>query len=156
MTETKQFRPAGKVKTIKGTVIQPESAGLKLVLNIINTKGKAEHTLYPIFDKKWKRVKEDAKGFYNTRTGAYKLGALYTTAVQSDVWVIHCVVQGDDLKIDANGVNLAFKELLKMAKEEKASVHISSLLSDLDPVIQSAAQEQLVANGVNVSYYQEQ
>ncbi len=86
--EKSKFQPAGRVKIVKGSILTPENAGLRFVLNVANLVGKAESPLYPLFDKKWPTVKKEVKGWFNTRTGAYKLGAVASLAVQSDTWVL--------------------------------------------------------------------
>jgi len=150
-----QFQPAGRVKVIQGSILNPHNSGLRFVLNVNNMAGKAESPLYPLLDKKWPNVKQDAKGWYNTRTGAYKLGAVNTTSVQSDVWVIHCLVQDKDLNTDLTAVKTALKEVAKMAKNEKASVHCSTLLTKLVPELTDLLNQELVNNGVSVSFYEE-
>ena len=76
MTTTNRFQQAGRVKIVQGSILTPQDGGLRFVLNLNNMAGKAESPLYPIFEKKWPKVKQEAKGWFNTRTGAYKLGAV--------------------------------------------------------------------------------
>ncbi len=149
------FQPQGRVKVIKGSILNPYDAGLRFIFNINNTVGKAENPLYALFDKKWPRVKSEAKGWYNTRTGAYKLGAINTTSVQSDTWVIHLLCQDDELKTHADALAVCLKEVCKLAKSERASVHVSTLLTDFIPELSDLLQKELVEKGVAVSYYEE-
>lgn len=155
-TNTISFKTLGKSKVIQGSILTPHNAGLRFVLNINNTKGKTDGAWYNIFDKKWKRVKEDAKGWYNTRTGAYKLGAINNTAVQSDTWVIHMLCQDDKLNTDLKGLEECLKHVCKLATYERATVHISSALTKVIPELTQLVNEQLVNNGVNVFFYQEE
>lgn len=152
---TNNFQPVGRVKLIQGSILNPQNAGLRLVLNINNTVGKAEGPLYPLFDKKWRKVKEDAKGWYNTRTGAYKLGAINTSAVQSDTWVIHMVCQDKDLQTDVNGLTLCLREVCKMAKYERATVHVSTILTQMAPEILDLINAELIEKGVSCYFYEE-
>lgn len=149
------FQPKGRIKEIKGSILTPHDAGLRFVLNVNNTLGKAENPLYPLFDKKWKKVKEEAKGWYNTRTGAYKLGATNVTAVQSDTWVIHMLCQNDDLETDLKSLAECLKKVAASAKYEKATVHVSTLLTEAVPELKDLLTEHLVEQGVSVSYYEE-
>lgn len=154
--EKNKFQLSGKVKVIKGSILTPHDAGLRFVLNINNLAGKVDSPLYAIFDKKWPKVKQEAKGWYNARTGAYKLGAVpLTTAVQSDVWILHLLCQDAELKTSEAGLTACLKELCKMAKYERASVHVSSLLPELVPELSESLQKELVDKGVSVSYYEE-
>ena len=151
-----KFQPPGRVKLVKGSILAPENAGLRFVLSINNLAGKhAEHPLYALFDKKWKKVKEDARGWYTNKTGAYKLGANNVTAVQSDTWVIHMLCQDDNLNTDVKALEECVKKVCDSAKYEKASVHVSSLLTKAVPELTDLLSTHLVKNGVNVSYYEE-
>ena len=152
-----KFQLAGKVKVIKGSILAPHHAGLRFVLSVNNLSGKSEnHPLYALFDKKWKKVKEDAKGWYATKTGAYKLGAINTTAVQSDTWVIHMLCQDEQLNTDVSALEQCLKQVSASAKYEKASVHVSSLLTAAIPELSNLLDTHLVKNGVTVSYYEEE
>ena len=152
----KAFQPQGRTKVIKGSILAPENAGLRFVLSVNNLDGKPEgNPLLPIFDKKWPKVKAEARGWWATKTGAYKLGAVNTTAVQSDTWVIHMLCQGADLAVDSAALQKCLKEVCKMAKYERASVHVSTLLTDAVPELTDLLQKELVENGVSVSYYEE-
>ena len=151
-----KFQPQGKTKLIKGSILAPENAGLRFVLSVNNTQGKVEgNPLLPLFDKKWKQVRAETKGWFATKTGAYKLGAINTTAVQSDTWVIHMLCQGDDLQVDAKGLEDCLKKVCASAKYEKATVHVSTVLTDAIPELTELLTKQLVENGVSVYFYEE-
>jgi hypothetical protein len=150
------FQPKGKTKVIKGSILAPENAGLRFVLSINNLAGKPDgHPLYPLFEKKWKKVREEARGWYATKTGAYKLGAVNTTAVQSDTWVLHLLAQNEQQETDAVALERCLKEVCKMAKYERATVHVSTLLTDAVPEMRKLLDNQLVDQGVSVYYYEE-
>jgi hypothetical protein len=150
-----RFQQAGRVKIVQGSILTPENSGLRFVLNLNNMAGKAESPLYPIFEKKWPKVKQEAKGWFNTRTGAYKLGAVNTTAVQSDTWVVHMLCQTEELTTDQAGLEKCLKEVCKMAKYERATVHVSSLLVAAVPELTDLLNTELVEKGVSVSFYEE-
>ena len=151
-----KFQPQGKTKLIKGSILAPENAGLRFVLSVNNTQGKVEgNPLLPLFDKKWKQVRAESKGWFATKTGAYKLGAINTTAVQSDTWVIHMLCQGDDLSVDAKGLVECLKKVAASAKYEKATVHVSTVLTDSIPELNALLSEHLVDQGVSVYLYEE-
>jgi hypothetical protein len=156
MTETKsKFQAPGRVKVVQGSILTPENAGLRFVLNIANMAGKQESPLYPLFDKKWAGVKREVKGWFNTRTGAYKLGAVNSTAVQSDTWVVNMLCQTEELETSADALKVCLKEVCKMAKYERATVHVSTLLTTVMPDLTDLLNTELVENGVSVSFYEE-
>ena len=155
---TNKFQSAGRVKTIKGSILAPEYAGLRFVLSVNNLAGKNEgNPMLPIFDKKWPKVKAESRALYATKTGAYKLGKIVgTTATQSDIWVLHLLVQDETLKINLGAVESCLKEVCKMAKYEKATIHISNLLVDLIPELPNLVNDLIVKEGISVNYYDEQ
>ena len=151
----KKFQTPGRVKVIDGSILAPHNAGLRFVLSITNTAGKPESPMYPLFEKKWKKVKEEAKGWWSNKTGKYVLGAVNTTSTQSDTWVIHMLVQDDDLKTSVPAVETCLKEICKMAIYEKATIHVSNVLTSFIPELQDLLTKHLVENGVSVNYYNE-
>lgn len=155
METENRFKQMGRVKEIKGSILHPHDAGLRFVLNINNMAGKAESPLYPIFEKKWKKVKEEAKGWYNTRTGLYKLGVISDLSVNSDVWVIGMLCQDENLQTNVVALTNCLKEVCKLAKFEKASVHVSNLLVNAIPELKDTVMKQLVEQGISVSFYEE-
>jgi hypothetical protein len=156
MENAKKFQQAGKLKVIQGSILNPHNAGLRFVLSFTNLAGKIDgNPLYPIFEKKWKKVREEARGWYATKTGAYKLGAINTTAVQSDTWVIHLLCQDEELHTNVDGLRDCLKKVCASAKYERASVHVSNLLLSVHPEVKPLIQEQLIDNGVSVYFYEE-
>jgi hypothetical protein len=154
--QTNKFQASGNVKTIKGSILAPHNAGLRFILSVNNLAGKNEgNPMLPIFDKKWPKVKAEARGWFATKTGAYKLGAVNTTAVQSDTWAIHMLCQNEDFSVDVPGLTKCLKEVCKMAKYERATVHVSTVLTNSIPELTDALVEQLVNQGVSVSFYEE-
>lgn len=152
---TKRFKQKGRVKTIKGSILSPHNAGLRFVLSINNLCGKPENPLFPIFDKKWRKVREDSRGWFANKTGLYKLGAINTTAVQSDTWVIHMLCQNESLQVDLKGLEDCLKKVAASASYEKATVHISTVLTKYIPELEGLLQTHLVDNGIDVSFYDE-
>jgi hypothetical protein len=158
MTENKknQFQQPGRVKVVKGSILTPEMAGLRFILSVNNLLGKPEgNPLLPIFEKKWPKVKQESRGWYATKTGSYRLGALNETALQSDIWLIHMLCQKEDLTVDAAALKTCLKEVCKKAKYERASIAVSTILTDLIPEMTNLLQSELVEQGVSVLFYEE-
>ncbi len=152
-----KFQPQGKVKLVKGSILAPENAGLRFVLSINNLAGKPDNNpLYPIFEKKWKKVKEEAKGWFATKTGAYKLGAINVTAVQSDTWVIHMLCQDENLTTHVTALSECLKQVCAKAKYENASVHVSSVLLEAIPELKDLLISSISTQGVNLLVYSEE
>jgi hypothetical protein len=151
----KLFQPQGRVKVIQGSIVSPQNAGLRFVLNVANMGGKAEGPMYSLFEKKWPTVKREVRGWYTTRDGKYKLGAIHTLAVQSDTWVVSLLCQDDQLSTNDDALRTCLKEVCKSAKYEKATVHVSTQLTDALPALQDMLTEELVNQGVSVNFYEE-
>lgn len=154
--EVRKFQTPGKTKVINGSILAPHNAGLRFVLSVTNLAGKPDNNpLYPLFEKKWKKVREEARGWYATKTGQFKCGAIIASAVQSDTWVIHLLCQDEDLKTDIVGLEKCLKEVCKMAKYESATIHVSSLLTKYMPELTNLLKTELVDNGLSVYLYEE-
>lgn len=152
----KLFQQPGRVKVIKGSILNPENAGLRFVLSINNLGGKPDgNPLLPIFERKWPKVKAESRGWYATKTGAYKLGAVSTTAVQSDTWVMNMLCQKEDLTVDAAALAVCLKDVCKQAKYERATIHVSTVLTNSIPEMTNLLQSELIDQGVSVSFYEE-
>lgn len=155
-TDMKRFQLAGKTKLVKGSILAPENAGLRFVLSVNNMEGKPDgNPLLSLFDKKWKKVREESRGWFATKTGAYQLGAINTSAVQSDTWVIHMLCQDKDLQTDEKGLAACLKKVCASAKYEKATVHVSTVLCEAMPELQPLLKSELIDNGVTVYFYEE-
>jgi hypothetical protein len=128
---------------------------MRFILNFNDLGGTSGSPLTPTLDKKWNKVGKEAKGWFATRTGAYKFGAIMETAVQSDIWVIHMVCQNKDLSVSTEGLAACLRNVVKLAKEEKASVHISNILLDAAPALEVLLVTELVDKGIRVVVYEE-
>jgi hypothetical protein len=154
--EKNKFQQSGRVKVIQGSILSPHNAGLRFILNVANLAGKMEGPMYPLFDKKWPKVKQEVRGSYATKTGAYKLGSIAcNTAVQSDTWVLSLLCQDEQLSNDEVALKKCLKEVCKMAKFEKSTVHVSTLLVESVPEMKELLNSELVENGVSVFFYEE-
>ena len=98
---------------------------------------------------------ETRQGWFNTKTGAYKLGATNNTAVQSDTWVIHLLCQDEELKTNVKALEECLNKVCASAKFEKASVHVSTLLTDNIPELSGLLTKTLLDKGVSVYFYEE-
>jgi len=85
----------------------------------------------------------------------FKLGAVKDIAVQSDVWLMNMLVLDKDNKLNDKALLTALKEVCKVAKYERASVHVSTLLTTAFPQLQDLLTTNLVEQGVSVFFYEE-
>jgi len=149
-----KFAPKGRTKIVQGTILTPELAGLRLVLVPCSVSGKPDTDLYGVLDRKWKAAKVELKGWFATHID-FKLGNLHTTATQSDTWCIHALCMDKDNQVDEKALVSCIKKLADMAKYEKASVHVSTLVTDAIPSITDLLTTQLLDKGINVYFYKE-
>jgi hypothetical protein len=152
----KKFQQPGRVKVVQGSITNPHNAGLRFILNVANTQGKPESPMYALIDKKWPTVKREVRGWFTTRDGKYKLGAVHNMAVQSDTWVVSLLCQDDELQTHDDALRTCLKEVCKSAKYERATVHVSTKLTEAVPSLQELLTEELVNEGVAVNFYEEQ
>jgi hypothetical protein len=148
-----KFQKVGRVKNVKSGIITPENVGLCFILTLSNMAGTQDHPLFKVLDKKWGKARSENRIWFINKTGAYKPGAINDTAVQSDVWIIHMLCQDANKKTDLEGLKICLNKIVKSALEEKASLHVSSLLIDTIPELPQMLEDQVVQNGINVFYY---
>ena len=151
MTENR-FIQKGKFKTVQGSFIQPEYAGLRLILNLIPISGKTDSEIYNTFDKKWKKIREEVKGWYTSRVN-WKLGEIRDIPVQTDTWVVNCLCRNEDNSINEDALLSCIKKVVAMAKMEKASIHLTKDFLDEHQDLHSLLEKHFVNEGINVSIY---
>jgi hypothetical protein len=156
-----QFQPKGRVKVVQGSILFPQDGGLRFILNVANMAGKTEGPMYLLFNKKWAQVKPEVRGWFNQKTGAYSLDEkkaahLLETLVQSDVWVVSCLCQDEKLRTNVDALTKCLKEVAKRAKSEKASLSVSTFLTEEIPELPELLTKLVVDQGINVAFYEEQ
>jgi hypothetical protein len=150
----KRFIAQGKTKVVNASILAPENAGLRFIINVVGQDGKFTSPLSLILAKRWAKVKEDNSYWFATQMN-FKLGALNETAVASDTWAISMLVQDKTGKVDPKALQVAVKKLGEKAKFEKASVHVSTLLTSSIPELEGLLITNLVEQGVSVYFYVE-
>jgi hypothetical protein len=147
------FYNKAKWKKLTGTVLIPEVVGLCMVLNVADETGTPTGPMYKLFDKKWKSVKASVRGWFVSQPGMFKLGKIHDVAVQSDVWIMTLLCLDKEGKLNSKGLETCLKELVKSAKYENATIHVSELLLNEIPELEEALNEHLVKQGVSVYSY---
>lgn len=155
MSKTDKFKRVGKLKNSEGTVINPEAGGLKIILSFSNLNGNSDGPLFDVLGKKWKQVSKENRMWYINKTGSYKLGAVLSTAVQSDVWVVHMLCQKKDMSVDESALEQCIKQLLILAKSNKASFHVSSILLDIHPKLKDLITDLILDEGFDITIYKD-
>lgn len=156
MTELNKFQVSGKLKVVKGSVLNPQSGGLSFVLSTLNMMGKVDQNLLiPFFNKKWKKVASENRGFFAEKTGSYKLGAVFSVQVQSDVSVQNMLCFNDKLELDDKALEKCLDKVCATAIYDKASIHISSKLVEQLPQLPDMIKSHFLDKGVNVYMYEE-
>lgn len=150
-----KFVTHGKTKLVKGSILMPELGNLRLLIVPCSETGKPDGDLYSLLEKKWKTAKAEFKGWYAQHMD-FKLGSVHTTAVQSDTWLLHCLCIDKNDKVDAKALAACVKKVASMAKYERGSVHVSTLVTDQMPEIMDMMNTEMIEKGTSVYFYQEQ
>lgn len=153
MSENK-FVTHGKTKLVQGTILTPELGNLRLILVPSSEKGDASSDLYNLLSRKWKQARAELKGWYSNHIN-FKLGNIQSTAVQSDTWVVHCLFEDKDGKVNEKALASCVKKLADLAKFEKASIHVSVLSTNAVPTLPDLLTAECVNKGTSVYYYEE-
>ena len=146
-----KFITPGRFRQASSELVVPENAGLRFILNPINTKADFTHDINVTINKKWRKVREDGKGWFANRTN-FKVGESQSVAIQSDVWVINMIVLDDNNEVIEGAFEGALKKVAALAKYEHASIHIASSMLDLVG-FEDAANSQFIDSGLNVYVY---
>lgn len=149
-----RFVAKGRSKVVVGSVLNPENAGLRVIVNFVGLDGTFNAPLDKALTTKWLNVRKANYEWYSNQF-MFKAGNINTTAVASDVFVCNVLARGKDGKIDPKALALGIKKLADYAKYEKASVHVSSVLTNEIPELEGMLTASLVDTGTNVYYYQE-
>jgi hypothetical protein len=149
-----KFTPQGKVKVVQSSVLNPENAGLRLIVNLCSKDGKFENKLDKLLTSKWNRVREEYKGWYASQHN-FKTGELMHMAVSSEIWVVSLLVREADGKIDDKTAAKAVSKLAALAKYENASVHCSNILVEEYPQLKDLLVSSVAQNGTHTYFYDE-
>lgn len=149
-----KFTAPGKMKQVNATILAPENAGLRFILNVCGQNGKFESKLDLVLTKRWAKVRESYKEWYATQQN-FKMGWLNQTPIASDTWVVNMLVEDKAGKVDPVALQLAMKKVAELAKYEHASIHVSSLMAADMPELQPLLVSNLIEQGINVYFYNE-
>lgn len=143
----------GRLREDKANILEPESAGLALILNVCDVNldsFKDENKLLQMLAKRWGTVRTDVK-MWATDPSKYKLGNITSTLCQSTVWVVSLLCLKNK-EVDKKALNDCFKKLADFAKYEGGSIHISKNFLELVPESKELLNV-LLDTGLNVVTY---
>lgn len=160
-----KFTIPGKFKQVNGTILAPENAGLRIILNICGISGKFESETDQLLTKKWMKVKTGYKEWFASQQ-SFKLGTFNTTSVASDIWIVNLLLKDtkdqidDKLSVKAGKNNetfleIAIRKFAEFVKYEKASVHIPISVIKEVPVLTELLKKYLVDEGIHTYFYHE-
>lgn len=150
----KKFTQQGKTKLVKGTILTPEMSGLRMIMAAADETGQPTDPLYDLLDTKWKNAKAELKGWHQYHWD-FKLGNIKETAVNSDIWIMHCLFMDKKGVINEAALASCLKKLGEKAKYERASVHVTMDLVQRVPGLDKLLLSNLVENGVSVYFYEQ-
>lgn len=154
MNNYNQFTPKGKIQNAPSNYIitNPLGSGLRVIVNFVSQLVKFDDVLDLTLGRVWRKVKEDYFLWgYDLRS--FKLGNIKDTLVNSDIIVVNLLVKDKNNIIDAVALESALVKLQKFVKLEKASIHISNLLTKDVPALQDLVERHCVNNGINCYFY---
>ncbi len=146
-----------QIKKSDSTVFFGETSALKLVLNVYELKTdkfeKVKTKNMAVLSKKWAKAEEMDRSWSYSRD--FKLGNINNTAVQSDVWVCTMLCKQEGKVIDS-ALNDCLDKIVKLAKYEKANIHITeSLFQDLPELTETLLQEKFLNQNIKVFVYKD-
>jgi len=142
-----------KVREVKGSILAPVNAGLKMTLVACSQSGSYSSPLYDAMVKRYPKIKEDYRGLFINQN--LKIGAVYTTAVNSEVWILQAVCMDKEGVLDETALKACVKKAVSSACYEGASLHLSELLFNDVPELKEALTAEAIKSGVNIYLYVE-
>lgn len=150
-TTVNKFAQKGRLKKINGSIINPESSGLRFILSFVGLGGKYDGD-NKIFADRWLKTNSEYKSWYVNRQN-FKTGAFIEVPVASDIWIIELATFDKEGALDTKALASGLKKVSERAKYEHASVHMASELVEKTEGLDSLIQTLFIDNGVNVSIY---
>ncbi len=152
-----KFQPKGRLRECKTSIITPESAGLRFILNPCSVSGKWDSKLQETLSKQWSKCKDDFKSWWATNNKSlFKPGLNNVSSVQSDTWVINMLCLDQDGSLNKDNLSSCVKELVKSAKYDSATIHLSDMCMQSDELKQDFMDlvcQPLMDNGIHVYVY---
>lgn len=160
-----KFTIPGKFKQVNGTILAPENAGLRVILNVCGISGKFESEANQLLAKKWMKAKTGYKEWFASQQN-FKLGTFNTTSVASDIWIVNLLLKDTNDQIDDKlsakiGKNnetlleLAIRKFAEYIKYERASVHVPISVIKEIPTLTDLLKKHLVDEGIHTYLYHE-
>jgi len=145
------FMPKGRVRIGEGSVDNPESSSLRLIVVPCSESGSFDGELQKLLTKKWAKAREEFRTWFANRQN-FKLGEINNTAVASDIWIMYALVEDKDGNVNTDAMKKCMKKIGDLAKYEKASIHLHQSVVDMSDM-ESFINDNFVNNGVNVFKY---
>lgn len=161
-TPANKFTTKGKFRKTSSTILTPENAGLRFVINPVDLKARYENPINKFLNTKWSKPRTEFRSWFANRTG-FKLGEIQQVAVQSDVWIINTLLFDEPNRVPkeayADGgkgkeppIEKAFKKIADMAKYERATIHVTVDAFDI-PEFEKLATRFFLDQGLSVYVY---
>lgn len=147
-----KFIQKGKLRKSKLSLLTPENSGLKLIVNPLDADASFTNNVNKQIATRWKKAKEEGRSWFMNQTG-YKVGEFRHTSVQSDIWVVNLYCLNKEGLSSRESLEAGFKNLLKFAKTEKASIHLSSEFLNLG-FCEELVTKYFLDEGINVYAYE--
>lgn len=147
----KKFIASGKVRVVNASIAQTNTSSLALVLVAIGEDGKPNSKTYDLLDKKWAKVKPEAKGWWQEQFN-FKPSNIKISATQSDIHIVHMLCLDKAGAVDERALAGCMKKVAAEAKSNKASVHVATELTEQIPQLDKHLQG-LIDGGTNVFLY---
>ena len=134
-----RFNPAGQVKTVNASISSTRTmGGLCLILAALSEDGTKimDCPVYGLLKRKFAAAVTDPKQWYHSRIN-WKLGAVRDTFLSSEARLQSMLCIKNDGTCDEKALETCMKAVIKLAKTDKGSVHVSSALVEMLPQLSS-------------------
>jgi hypothetical protein len=134
-----RFNPVGQVKTVNASISSTRTmGGLCLILAALSEDGTKimDCPVYGLLKRKFAAAVSEPKQWYHSAIN-WKLGMVRDTFLSSECRLQNMLCIKKDGTCDEKALETCMKTVIKTAKSDKGSVHVSSSLIEFLPQLQS-------------------
>jgi hypothetical protein len=153
-TKDPKFTPKGQIKVVQGSISNPNTSSLSLVLVAMSESGIADSPTYQTLGKKWGKAKSDARSWYQEQV-SFRPSNIKVSCVQSDVWLVHMLCVKKDGSTDEKALDGCLKKALAEAQSNKGTIHVAASLVEQVPLL-GPKLEDIAKHGVSCYFYVEE
>lgn len=144
------FGKKGTLRFIDSEINNPTISNMGYILTLVDVNGEMTGEDAIKLSKRWPNVKNEYRKRYINKYGKVNLGEHTNCMLQTSVYSISCFVLKDG-QLNVEALESCFKNILKDAKNDQASVHIEK--NDHWDTVSPLIEKIFIENGISANIY---